>query len=149
MRVLIDSNVFVAALIESHENHVPSRKLVTELIGGQNEACMSAHGLAETYSQLTSHPRYRISPEIAIATMTYASERMEIVSLDSSDYSSCLKRAQNLNVSGGGIYDLLHVEAAAKAGVSHIATYNLKHFERLCAQEVFEPLIPEDILERK
>ena len=149
MKVLIDSNVLVAALLESHEHHSFSRELLERAFRCEYEPSISNHGLAETYSQLTAHPRQRISPQTAITTMTYATDQMTVIELQTANYKEALGRADRLNVTGGGVYDLLHVEAASKAGADLIATWNVNHFKRLCANESFEPLTPEEILGRR
>ncbi len=46
----------------------------------------------------------------------------------------------NRGLTGGIIYDALHLEAARKAGCARIYTYNLAHFRALRASE-------EDLLE--
>lgn len=147
MKILIDSNVLIAALLESHTHHQPSKELIERAFRNEYEVCMSLHCLAETYSQLTRLPTMQVSPQVAISTMTYATDKLETVPLDADDYAKALTRAAHLGVFGGGVYDLLHFEAALKSGADMIATNNLKHFERACSDGSCKARTPKDLLQ--
>lgn len=146
MKVFVDSNVLIAALLEGHAQHSASKELLERAFRHDYEACTSLHALAETYSQMTKLPTLQVSPQVAISTMIYATDKVETVALGPNEYASSLSRAARLGVSGGGIFDLLHFEAALKAGADVIVTRNLKHFEQACLGENCKAMTPEDLL---
>lgn len=148
MRILFDSNVLISALIENHVNHRSSRQLLDRAIQLGLGPSISTHGLAETYAQLTSIPQLRVSPHVAVASMMRDIERMSIVSLDPQDYKHCLAESRRLSISGGRIYDLLHVVAASKVNADFIATWNAKHFIGICDGTGIAPQTPQSILEQ-
>lgn len=147
MRIFFDSNVLIAAVLESHANHGPSRELLDCAIRSELGPSISAHGLAETYSQLTSIPQLRVSPHFAVASMMRDAQRMKVVSLEARDYIKCLAESRELSLTGGRIYDLLHVTAAAKIRANLIATWNAKHFKGLCKEKGIDPQTPLQIIE--
>ncbi|HNI26950.1 MAG TPA: hypothetical protein PLJ29_11360, partial [Leptospiraceae bacterium] len=69
-----------------------------------------------------------------IETNIYAN--LKIASLSESEYSSVIAKAAKHNISGGAVYDLLHCEAAEKAKVKTLLTYNVKDFRNF----FFSPL---------
>jgi predicted nucleic acid-binding protein len=148
MKVLIDSNVLIAALLESHEFHGSSKAIFERALKSEYELYMSAHGIAESYCQLTAMPHQRITPSVAVTTLTHAMNSLSIMALDADDYAKTLRRAEASSVMGGGFYDLLHVQAAANSGVESIATWNKKHFDRLCKDEAFGVVTPDELSEK-
>ncbi len=60
----------------------------------------------------------------------------EIISLNSKDYKSAVKRVTSLHLSGEILYDALHLEAAIKSKANTIFTLNPQHFEKLAKNEI-------------
>lgn len=131
MRVLLDTSVLVAAVIEQHSSHERSFAALERVQIGQDQGVISAHTLAETYATLTKLPSpFRHSPEQALLSieenlLAYFS----IVSLSGKDYAGLVREAATMSIQGGTIYDAVILKCAGKAQVERIYTLNLKHFQ--------------------
>lgn len=133
VRILFDTNIIVAALIEDHEMHDRCKPWFDQVHIHQTiEGWISTHSLAETYSILTRLPlANRITPAIADRLLTENLPRFARVSLTAEDYQAVIQKLVQLNISGGAIYDALIAQAALKANVDSLLTFNVKHFVRL------------------
>ena len=133
VRILFDTNIIVAALSEDHEMYdlcLPwlERVQIDQVV----EGFISTHSLAECYSILTRMPPpYRINPVTADRLLTNNLSRFTKISLTNEDYQVAIRRIVRLNIAGGGIYDALIAEAALKANVDSLLTFNARHFIRL------------------
>jgi predicted nucleic acid-binding protein len=95
------------------------------------------HSLAEVYATMTALPlRPPIPSEQAFLFVQEIQARLNLVSLDNSEYFDTLGRAADLGLTSGRMYDLLLLRAAAKCKAEIIYTWNLKHF-RTIAPELF------------
>ncbi len=56
MKVYLDTNVLIAASVESHQHHLQSFDLLKAVKNGKLQGCVSTHGLAGFYSVLTRAP---------------------------------------------------------------------------------------------
>lgn len=66
-----------------------------------------------------------------MALLTDLTEYLESVPLTSKDYQKAIARMTNLQLIGGGVFDALIAQAALKAGVDKLLTWNPKDFIRL------------------
>ena len=144
MKVYLDSNVLVAACVGDHPHFAQAAGLMAAIREGHHAAWIGTHGLAETYSVLTRLP---LSPPI------FPSEawRMllenilsicEVVALSSKDYRKTLEHCAQSGVSGGRVYDMLHLQAAKKEDCERLYTFNLRHFRELASDwsgEIVQP----------
>lgn len=103
MKVLFDTNVSIAALVETHPNHAKAfpwlkRAKENEIIG-----IVGAHSLAEIYSVLTTLPVYpKISPVLAENLIQQnILSNFEIVELTKQDYQTVIRILVGNNVQGG------------------------------------------------
>lgn len=132
MKILIDSNVLVAGLLEIHPAHVRVIPYLKKFQSKVDDALLCSHGLAEAYAILTSLPLSpKVSPAEAKRVLEVTSSWLEVVTLSKSDYGAAVARVAGLSFTGGSIYDALHAQAALKAKVEVILTLNKKHFIRL------------------
>ena len=94
---------------------------------------VSSHTLAELYAVLTTLPvKPRISPSVSWRLLHENIEGVaKTVSLSSTEYKATIKKASELGLSGGIIYDALIAKVAEKAKVERLLTFNLKHFRRV------------------
>ena len=128
MIAFIDTSVLVAAIVGTEDYHRECDALMDS-----SELGMFAHGLAETFSILTSGRRK------LQMTADAASELIEqdflpllsVTSLTPTEMMRAMRDAQSRSVRGGGIYDYLHLVAAQKAKASRIYTLNLSNFRAL------------------
>ena len=103
-----------------------------------NRGLCATHALAECYSVLTSLPVSRriTAPEAYRLVEESILPRFTVVALDEDDYRAALRAVTESGLTGGIIYDALHVAAARKERCESILTYNLRHFEVLCPPEI-------------
>ncbi|BAU09948.1 PilT protein domain protein [Leptolyngbya sp. NIES-3755] len=133
VRISFDTNVIVASLAKDHQMYALCKAWLDRVRMDQTiEGFISTHSLAESYSILTRlPPPYRVSPATADYLLTENLTQFTRVSLTAEDYQAVIKKVVQLNISGSGIYDALIAEAALKANVNSLLTFNAKHFTRL------------------
>jgi len=132
MKVLFDTNMLVAAMVETHPKYAISLPWVQKVRGRVISGYISTHSLAEIYSVLTRLPLPKpISAQQAYNGITNNLMFFNIIELDSNDYLKVIKKVSELKITGGGIYDALIAQAAVKAKVDILLTLNPKHFTRL------------------
>lgn len=133
MRILLDSSVLVAAMIASHPDHERGLPWLAACRQGRHEGVVAQHSLAELYSTLTSLPlRPRLVPlEVAQFLEENVEAACAVQELRASDYRRVIGRLSRAGFGGGIIYDALIAEAAIKAKVARIITFNQRDFERL------------------
>ena len=133
MRILLDTSVLVAAMVEAHPAHEQGLAWLKRVSDGTNKGLVAAHSLAELYAVLTTLPvRPPISPLDAQRLIKHnIIERLEIVSLSERDYTQVITHLAALGIVGGATYDALILHAAAKAKVDLVVTFNEKDFQRV------------------
>ncbi|TVR30736.1 MAG: type II toxin-antitoxin system VapC family toxin [Spirochaetaceae bacterium] len=138
MNVLFDTSVLVPALVDQLANHPACFSALIRGTSDGNRGVCSTHALVECYSVLTSLPvRRRITaPEARRLVEESILPRFTVVALDTEDYRSAIRIVAESGLSGGIIYDALHLAAARKEGCDRILTYNLRHFNALCPAEI-------------
>lgn len=133
MTCLVDSNVLIAAWSTFHPHH---SRAVAALVGMRqrgDEAVAAAHSVAETYCALTGMPRSpRVSPERAHEIVSKNLRRdCRMVALDSGEYFTTIRRCSENGIAGAAVYDAVIAEAARKASVGRILTFNVADFRRV------------------
>jgi len=133
MRVLFDTNILVAALVELHPFHEECLNWLEKAKLDEVSACMSCHSLAETYSQLTNMP---IRPRItcAIAQKLILDDiipYVQAIELTRTDYVEVIQRNVTQSIIGGTTYDALIAHAFLKSEADYLITSNLKHFRMI------------------
>ena len=133
MRILFDTSVLVAALIEDHPKHRNALPWLSKAKSKEYEFIVSSHTLAELYAVLSTLPlKPRISPGLAWRLVNENIEKTaQIISLSPKDYWALIKKAADLGLSGGIIYDALILKVAEKTKVEKILTLNKGHFLRI------------------
>lgn len=136
MKILIDTNVMVAAALTQHPHHAVSAAAVGCLRGGGSEAVICAHALAEAYSALTATP---FSPRVLPAEAEQILQRqrasgLTVLPISADDYMRAAQVCARGGWPGGAVYDALHLCAAEAAGCDRIWTFNLRHFLRLAPE---------------
>lgn len=133
MKVLCDTSVLVAALVESHPMHALAFPWLERAKGGEVEVLASTHSVAELYAVLTSLPlRPRISPAVARQLIDeIVEDTVSLIELSVSDYTRVIARMAELGLAGGTVYDALIARAAEKSGVDHLITFNERDFRRV------------------
>jgi predicted nucleic acid-binding protein len=133
VRVLFDTSVLVAAIVVAHPRHSGAVSWLKRARSGEIEFLVASHSLAELYSILSTLPaKPRISPADAwqlVQENVAASARL--IALSPADYTATLRRASEMGLSGGVIYDALIACAAAKADAERLLTLNEADFRRV------------------
>lgn len=141
MKIAVDTNVFVAAYRAEHVHHGPSMALFRTM--SSLHTYISSHVLAEFYSIMTGGPRGReLPPQYAMLCLQTLDALVNVVTLNTEDYLRAMERIAALGGMGGIVYDALHLEAARKAGVEVLYTWNVRHFERLNTESDLRILTP-------
>ncbi len=139
--IFLDTSVLVAIAQVDHVHHVPSRQLWNGCLAG--ETAVSAHTLAEFYSSVTSMPPgIRVSGRDAMSALETFLQRVTPTALTSDEYIETLKTCATAGLTGGTIYDALHIACARKVNAECIYTWNTRHFHRAApdlAQRIREP----------
>jgi predicted nucleic acid-binding protein len=133
MKVLFDTSVLVAGLVESHPMHAVAFPWLEKAKGGEIELLVSTHTVAEIYAVLTALPlQPRITPSVArLLIDEIIKTSVAQVELSASDYEGVVSRLAELGVPGGSIYDALIAWAAEKSGADQLLTLNERHFHRV------------------
>lgn len=133
MKILLDTSILVAAMVEAHPAHAQGMAWFKRATNGSDEGFVSAHSLAETYSILTTLPvQPHISPsEARLLIQHNVIQKFEVVNLSSEDYAYVIDLLAEIGVIGGATYDALILRAAANAGVDIVVTLNEKDFRRV------------------
>src|SRR4030067_2555948 len=126
MKVLFDTSVLVAALLDSHPNHTKAFSWLSKVIHGQVEGYIGIHTLAELYAILTSLPIQRkvTSNEILKLIQNSVLSVFNIIELTKTDYPQVLESLAHNNIRGGATYDAVIAHAAFKAKVDKLLTFN-------------------------
>ena len=135
MKILFDTSVLVAAIVESHPMHLKALPWVQRVKAEKaaDNFFVASHTLAELYAVLTTLP---LKPKISSLTARrLIHDNIEtsarIISLSSSDYRDTVKQMSELGLTGGIIYDALIAKAARKAKVERLLTLNSDDFKRV------------------
>lgn len=133
MRVLLDTSVLVAAMVEAHPSHERALPWLQRAKQGELTAVIASHTLAELYSILTTLPvRPRISPSTAWHLIREnILLTLEVVALSKDDYRAVIEHLSQLGIVGGATYDALIAYAASKAAVDQLITLNQEDFRRV------------------
>jgi predicted nucleic acid-binding protein len=133
MRVLLDTSVLVAAMVEAHPMHERALIWLQRIQGGTDVGLIAAHSIAELYAVLTTLP---IQPRLSPTT----SERLirrnvldvcQVVPLSDQDYAAIVDHLSKAGLVGGVTYDALILYAALKADVDRVVTLNERDFRRI------------------
>jgi predicted nucleic acid-binding protein len=133
MKILFDTSVLVAALVQPHPLHHHALSWFRKARAGEFELIVSSHTIAELYAVLSTLPvSPRITPGLAWQLIHENVEPVaSVISLSSSDYFATIRRMSDLGISGGAIYDALIVKTAQKSVVDRVLTLNVNDFKRI------------------
>jgi len=133
MKILFDTSVLVAAMVEAHPAHERALPWLQRIKAGTDVGVVAAHTIAELYAVLSVLPvQPRISPAIANKLIQQdVFDICEIVTLSEQDYNSVLKHLSESNIVGGATYDAVILHTAFKVEIDRIVTLNKKDFVRI------------------
>ena len=133
MKILFDTTVIIAALVETHPMHNRAFPWLKRVRANEFELTVAGHTLAESYAVLSTLPiKPRITPLVARKLI---SENIEpngkIITLTAGEYKAVIKQISELGLAGGIIYDALIAKVAQKSKVEQLLTLNIEHFNRV------------------
>lgn len=133
MRILFDTSVLVAAIVEAHPAHERALPWLARGRSGKIELVVAAHSAAETFAVLSTMP---LSPRIGAGLARQLVREnvlsvARVVALSARDYRAVIDELGDLGVAGGAVYDALIARVAVKAKVDQLLTLNPKHFHRV------------------
>jgi len=132
VRILLDTSVLVAAMVESHPAHARALPWVQRVQDGVDIGLVAAHSLAELYAIFTTLPvQPRIPPAVAQQLINNILGRFKVVFLSDEDYIAVINHLSDLGIVGGATYDALILHAAVKANADRVVTLNEKDFLRV------------------
>lgn len=101
MRVLPDTSVLVAAMVESHPAHAQALPWLQKVKDGTHTGLVAAHSLAELYAVLTTLPvQPRIFPTIAQQVIKHnVLSIFEVKCLSDRDYAAVIDHLSGQSVS--------------------------------------------------
>lgn len=144
MKVYLDTNIIVARMVRGHIHQLSADSLLQQIESRHWTPVIAAHGLAEMYSVLTRTP---FQPRIMPAEAWHRIEenvlsRFEIESLNGDEYGRIIKECAMQGLSGGRIFDAIHIATARKAQCGRIYTFDVTHFRRLAPDLLDRILAP-------
>jgi predicted nucleic acid-binding protein len=146
VKILFDTSVLVAAMVEGHPHHALALPWLQRVQKKSEEGVVAAHTLAELYAVLTRLPVHpRIPPSLAVQLIrTNVLTICRVVALSEDDYIALLDHLANVGITGGAVYDAVLLHTAQKANVDQIVTLNESDFRRVypaLADKVVSPQI--------
>jgi len=133
VKILLDTSVLVAAMIEAHPAHVRALPWLQRIKQRKDSGLVSAHSIAELYAILTTLPmKPRISPAIAYDLIRRnVIELCDVATLSAADYSELTKHLSQERIIGGVTYDAVILYAAIKGQADRIVTLNENDFRSI------------------
>lgn len=138
MKILFDTSVIIAALVDQLTNHDAAFETYLQFSSDPNQGYCSTHALAECYAVMTALPLpRRILPDEARRLIEDSIRgRLAIVELNTQHYIRAIDRVASEGASSGLVNDALHLEAAIEIGCTRVYSYNLAHFRRIVPPEI-------------
>jgi len=133
VKILLDTSVLVAGIVKTHSSHSRAIVWLQKANDRAFDGVIAAHSMAELYSVITALPlRPRILPGTIQELIKHDLLNVfQIVSLSEQDYVTTIDHMTALGLIGGAIFDALIMQAAVKANVDQIVTFNTKDFQRV------------------
>ena len=143
MLVVLDTNVLVAAAIRQHPHFGRADAVLQRCVTGEDDAVIHAHSLLEFHSAVTQLPEgLSIPPPFVEGLLAEGIlPFVRVVALTARRVAAVQKRAGQLGLLGGVIYDLYHLSVAEEQQVDRVYTFNVAHFRRLASADFVERII--------
>lgn len=133
MKVLLDTSILVAAVVQAHPMHERALPWLARGLRGELQLFVASHTLAEMYAVLTTLPvKPRISPGTAWRlVLENVAGPARVIALAAVDYRATIKQLAGEGLTGGVVYDALIARAAQKGRVDRLVTLNANDFQRV------------------
>ncbi|NIM12666.1 MAG: PIN domain-containing protein [Candidatus Aminicenantes bacterium] len=133
MKILLDTSVLVAAMVEAHPAHERALPWLQKIKAKTDVGFVAAHSIAELYAILSILP---VQPRISSVSANQLIQQnvldiCSIVSLSVQDYARIIKHLSESNIVGGVTYDAVILYTAFKFEIDRIVTLNKNDFFRI------------------
>lgn len=148
MKVLFDTSVLIAALVEPHARHQEAWPWLRAAANREVEGAICLHTIAELYGTLTRLPNLRPRPtphEVLELVRRSVLEPLQAVELKADSYEAVLQRCADRGLVSGAVYDALIEQAARSWGADLLLTLNRRDFARLGDDEVPRVVHPAEV----
>ena len=143
MKVFLDTNVLVSAVVQQHESHARSLAVLERVQNEKDEGFVSGHSLAETYAVLTKlPPPLRHTPEQALLSIEENIVKyFKVTALTGQEYSALIREVALAGIQGGTVYDAVLLKCALKSEAEKIFTLNVRHFSNIAPQNAAAKIV--------
>jgi len=130
LRLLVDSNVIVAAFVQEHVHHQASARLLNEIDAA---FVVAAHSLAEAYYHLSRPERVfvELEPTAVAALLESLIAATEQRALAAEEMMTAITHFAASGGRGARLYDYLIGYSAVLERVDALVTWNVRHFVAL------------------
>ena len=127
MKIYFDSSALIAAMVSEEIHHERAAEALSE----SSDGFTSNHALSEVFATLTGgRLRLHLSPAEAAEIIEHnISGRLAITEITTTDYRKAISDCHAVGARGGGIFDMLHLQAARRGKARRILTINVRHFQ--------------------
>ena len=140
MRVLLDTNCLIAAVLPQHEHHQATVAELTRRRSAGHHLVMAAPALVEAYAVLTRlPPPHRLAAEDALAVIDRNWGEADTIALSGGETWKLLRQLGAAGIAGGRAYDGAIAACAKKGKVDEILTWNARHFSAAGDVRVMTP----------
>lgn len=143
MKVFLDTNVLIAASVRQHPHFLRADTVLRACMSGEVEGIVHTHSLLEFHSAITqlpgglAVPPAQVRPLLAEGVLPHT----RLVAMSPGEVEDVQKRASELGLAGGMVYDLFHLAVAEREEVDHFFTFNVRHFLTLASRSLGERIV--------
>lgn len=143
MKAFLDTNVLVAACVRQHPHFARADQVLAGCMTGDISGIVHAHSLLEFHSAITQLPKGLAVPPAQVPALLEEGilPYVEVVASTAEEVTEVQKRAGELALVGGIIYDLYHLAAAERHEVERFYTFNTGHFQSLSRPDFMEKIV--------
>jgi len=141
MRILLDTNCLVAAVLPQHEHHAATVSDLSRRRSAGHTLLMAAPALLEAFAVLTRLPApHRLAPADAVSVLDRNWGEIETIAMNGAESWKLIRQLAAAGVAGGRTYDAAIAACAKKGKADEILTWNVRHFSGTSDVRVTAPL---------
>lgn len=143
MKVFLDTNVLIAASVRQHPHFSQADAVMRRCLAKRDEGLVHTHSLLEFHSAITQLPKGLAVPPARVADLLQQSilVGVRLVALPMEEMNSIQKRAGEMGLIGGIIYDFFHLSVAMREKVDRFYTFNTSHFQAIAEPDYRDRIV--------
>jgi predicted nucleic acid-binding protein len=143
MKIFLDTNVLIAASVRQHPHFARADAVLQRCVNLEDEGIIHFHSVLEFHSAITQLPKGLAVPPAHVSTLLSDGllPFVRCVTLPPTEILAVQKRAGELSLVGGGIYDLFHLAAAVNENADRLYTFNTSHFRELAEPRFVDKIV--------